>query len=268
METRHPAVSGVFYYSDKDNLKGHMDSLFSGAKTGNNIGVVSPHAGYEYSGRTAAHAINSLKRVGVFIILGPNHHVLGPEFSIMSEGSWKTPLGEVEIDTETAEKLRDCKILEESSIAHSQEHSIEVQLPFLQYRFKEFKFVPISIINTGFSSEFLKKCELLGSAIADLVKGKDIGIIASSDFSHYLPLDHAKKIDNEAIEKILKLDTKGFFDVLAKHDASICGYGPIAVLISVARILNLKTELIHESSSGDATKDFGSVVTYKAIGFG
>ncbi len=265
METRHPAVSGVFYHSDKDNLKEHLDSLFSGAKTGNNIGVVSPHAGYEYSGRTAAHAINSLKGVGVFIILGPNHHVLGPEFSIMSEGSWKTPLGEVKIDSETAEKLKDG--LAESSIAHSQEHSIEVQLPFLQYRFKEFKFVPISIINTGFSSEFLKKCELLGSAIAGLVKGKDIGIIASSDFSHYLPIDSAKKIDNEAIEKILKLDTKGIFDVLAKHDASICGYGPIAVLISVARTLNLKTELIHESSSGDATRDFGSVVTYKAIGF-
>jgi hypothetical protein len=267
-QTRQPVVAGMFYFLDSGNLNRQLSGFFSKAKTEIACNcVISPHAGYEYSGLTATYAISSLKLVNDFIILGPNHTGLGSEFSIMSDGVWETPLGKCRINKAIATELKKCKILEEDINAHLEEHSIEVQLPFLQYRFKEFSFVPICIMNIDYSHKFLEKCELLGRYIVDLIKKDNIGVIASTDFSHFLPLDIARDKDEKAIKKIEKLDLKGFFKTLEETSASICGYGPIAVLISVAKTLSLKPQIIHQSSSGDASGDFGSVVTYYAIGF-
>ncbi len=265
---RNPVVAGMFYYADSDILREHLDELFSSARTIDNcVGVISPHAGYEYSGRTAAKAISSLKQAETFVILGPNHTLMGPEFSIMGYGVWKTPLGECKINEDIAKLLKRNKILEEDTLAHEQEHSIEVQLPFLQYRFKNFKFVPISVANTTYSDTFLEHCESVGETIAEISKEHDISIIASSDFSHYIPFETAKKHDMEAIECIEKLDVKGFFRTLQKNNASVCGFGPIAILMSAMKKLGKKGKLIEYTSSGEATHDYNSVVAYAAIGF-
>jgi hypothetical protein len=266
----------MFYYHDPKNLKAQLKDLFSGAKARpGHIGVVSPHAGYQYSGRTAAWAVSSLKPAKTFVILGPNHQGFGAQFSVMCSGAWKTPLGEVSINQKAARRLMEsCKFLKDDGSAHSQEHSVEVQLPLLQHRFgsNAFDFVPVSIMNVDYSAEFLQKCERLGAAIAGLVKSgagaSGTGAIASSDFSHYLPRDVAEQRDGAALKKILALDTGGLFKALEGMDASVCGYGPIAVLMSAARKLGLRAELINKSDSGDATGDAGSVVAYYAIGFG
>lgn len=266
---RKPVVSGMFYPSDKGELKGMLDKLFSGTGRGENLGVVSPHAGYPYSGKGSAFAINSLKKAGSFIILGPNHTGMGKQFSVMLEGEWETPLGSVKIDSGLANTLNNgCDFLDEDSSAHMQEHSIEVQLPFLQHRFGKFSFVPVCIMNAGYSEEFMKECKRLGKVIAEAVKGKNAGIVASSDFSHYIPLEVAERIDGKAIGEILELDLKGFFRVLEREQASVCGFGPIAVLMAAAKSLGLKGRLLHSSNSGEGTGDFSSVVSYRAIGFG
>ncbi len=267
---REPAVAGMFYYFDKANLEKQLSKLFSNVQIKEEcFGVVSPHAGYIYSGKTAAFAIGSLKRINKFVILGPNHSLIGPELSIMGKGFWRTPLGECKIDSEIAKYLLEkCEFLKEDSSAHIEEHSIEVQLPFLQYKFKNFSFVPICIENVSYSEEFLKICEKLGKAIAQGFEKFNFNIIASSDFSHYMPFKTAEEKDKKVFKYIEKLDLKGFFKTLEDIGASVCGYGPIAVLMSAAKNLNCKeVKLIHYSSSGDQTGDYGSVVTYAAIGF-
>ena len=267
---RNPVVAGSFYYQDPEILGDQLREFYSKTKTkGNCLGVVSPHAGYMYSGQTSAFAIGSLKSAKTFVILGPNHTGLGCDFSIFPGGIWKTPLGECRIDFELAEDLKSAfPELKDDALAHAQEHSIEVQLPFLQFRFKDkFRFVPITLMGSGYEEGYMEKLESLGIEIAKFAKSRDIGIIASSDFSHYLPLREAEHKDSLALKKIMKLDTRGFFEVLKKTNASICGYAPILVLMAAAKRLNLKTMLIHKSNSGESTGDFDSVVTYKAIGF-
>ncbi len=265
---RKPIVAGMFYPFSRDSLAKMLSKLFESTKANDFICVVSPHAGYEYSGKTAAYAIQSLRPAKSFIILGPNHNMIGSEFSIMGSGEWETPMGGVEIDSELANEIKKCEVVREDYLSHTHEHSIEVQLPFLQHRFKDLRFVPISIANIDYSEEFLGKCETLGKHIAKTINGKNIDVIASSDFSHYLPKEVAKEKDEKAIERIHKLDTKGLFRTLEEIDASVCGYGPIAVLMYVAKSLNLKTaKVIQQTNSGDSTGDFSSVVSYYAIGF-
>ncbi len=267
-EIRYPTVAGAFYEEDKKKLSSIIDNLLKETKPGKNIGVISPHAGYIYSGSTAAAAINSLKGAKTFIMLGPNHTGIGAQFAVMTKGKWKTPLGEIKIDEDVAFHLEETGLVDNDEVAHLNEHSIEVQLPFLQKKFKDFRIVPISILNLDYSVDLLEKCINLGKEIASITKKKDINIVTSSDFSHYLSLGEAKEKDDKAIENILTFDIMNFFAVLETMDASICGYAPIAVLMSAAKEMGLKkVELIHESSSGDLLKNYKTVVTYKAIGF-
>jgi AmmeMemoRadiSam system protein B len=281
---RRPVVAGMFYDSDSDKLKKQLSGFFRKVKASSScIGVVSPHAGFVYSGQTAAWAVASLKAAKTFVVLGPNHNTLGEQFSCLSSGAWETPLGKVSVNKGVARRLMEqCPFLAEDAAAHAMEHSIEVQLPFLQHKFggqpgsgsgAGFDFVPISIMNMDYSDGFLQSCEKLGKAIGMLARSKpkgkaaSIGIVASSDFSHYLPKKVADKKDGKAVERILKLDTKGLFKTLDSVDASVCGYGPITVLMSAARALGLKARLLHKSTSGDFIGDNKSIVAYYAIGF-
>ncbi|MBU0898964.1 MAG: AmmeMemoRadiSam system protein B [Nanoarchaeota archaeon] len=266
-----PAIyAGNFYSLNSSELEHQLNDFFSqtkGIEKECRI-IVSPHAGYVYSGRTAAYAVSSLKPAKSYIILGPNHTGLGETFAIMpSGGVWDTPLGRVETNKKLAEKLlSSCGLLKEDHEAHMREHSIEVQLPFLQFLNKEFTFVPISIMSEC-TKEFAARCEELGKTIAKIMKEEDLSLIISSDFSHYLSEKEAEEKDNKAIERIEDLDLYGFFETLQETDASICGYGPIGVAIVVAKELGLHAEIIHRSNSGQVTKDFNKIVSYIAIGF-
>jgi len=270
MGARMPAVAGMFYPSEPSLLEKQVAKFMLSAKTKPScVGVVSPHAGYGYSGQTAAYAIGSLKPAKTFIILGPNHTGFGSEFSLMSGGSWKTPLGEVEIDKTIAAELFRRTDIADDAAAHMAEHSIEVQLPFLQKRFSSnsFSFVPICIMNISYSDEFMDACVGTGEIIADIVKSKSssdaIGVIASSDFSHYVAPDTIEKREKPIVKAILELDVPKFFDALSSTNASVCGYGPIAVLMAAAKKLKLRARDIHSSDSGG-----GKAVSYRAIGFG
>lgn len=270
MDLRRPVASGSFYPSDKAKLSSQISGFFSHANANEKYRlVVSPHAGYVYSGLGAASAIGSLIPAKTFIILGPNHTGMGQELSIMAEGAWTTPLGNIEIDSKIAGKIMKAGLAEEDDWAHASEHSIEVQLPFIQHRFPGSKIVPICVTNSDYSEGFLRKCEGLGNLIGMMMeKSQDIGLVASSDFSHYVHAMAARKVDMEFIEKIKALDIPGLFLSLKKNRASVCGYGPIAVAIAAAKSLGLSSgELISYTNSGDVTRDYSSVVAYAAIGF-
>ncbi|MEM5879033.1 MAG: MEMO1 family protein [Candidatus Aenigmatarchaeota archaeon] len=272
---RQPAAAGSFYSYDSETLKKQISESFShklgpkGFKKQDFIAAIVPHAGYIYSGPIAAWVYSRIEKAN-YIIFGPNHTGMGAQFALMKSGLWKTPLGEVAIQDEFAEKiLKECKVVEYDVIAHQHEHSIEVQLPFLQYRYGgDFKFVPITILNEFADEVLLENCRIIGKAVANLIK-KDGGkwiILASSDFSHYVPQKMAKKVDLSLIEEIKKLDEKRFFEKISEKNASICGFGGIASTIIAAKGLGAKKgELLKYATSGDITGELNSVVGYASV---
>ncbi len=274
---RPPAVAGSFYDLEPEKLKKQIKSSFHRDLGPGEINeeyfkaCIVPHAGYLYSGPIAAHVYTKIKKAN-YIIIGPNHRPGGNKYAIMTSGKWKTPLGEVKIDEEVAEKLmKKCPLLKNDPNSHRPEHSIEVQLPFIQYRFEDdFSFVPIVITNYSPTFDFLEECEVLGKVIADVVKKEknDWIVIASSDFSHYVPYEQAYDTDNYVIESIIKLDEEEFFDRVQERSASICGYGGIATTMIAAKELDSKKgKLLKYATSGDVTGNKVQVVGYGSIIF-
>jgi hypothetical protein len=275
MIIRSPAVAGMFYNLNQEMLKKQIKSCFENKlgpkkiKEENFIAAVVPHAGYSYSGHVAAWTYSKIPKCN-YIILGPNHSGFGSRFGVMREGVWKTPLGSANIEDKTAKKLiESCPLLEFDILSHESEHSIEVQLPFLQYRFGEdFKFIPICVMNEFPSFDFLEECKVVGKSLAKALKKekKKWVIVASSDFSHYVPDANAHLIDEYVIDAILKLDEKDFFARIQEKNASVCGFGPIAITIIAAKELGAKKgELLKYATSGDVTQDRSSVVGYGSI---
>lgn len=272
---RPPVVAGSFYNLDAEMLKKQIGSCYKHKlgpemmKKQKFIAAIVPHAGYEYSGPVAAWVYSRIEQAN-YIIIGPNHSGMGSNFAVMKRGLWKTPLGSIAIDEAAAQKLLDeCKLLEYDVIAHQHEHSVEVQLPFLQHRFgNDFKLIPIAILNEFADDTLLDACNLVGKAISNMVKnmeGRWI-LLAASDFSHFIPHQKAKKIDNDIIKSILKLNNKEMFAKIADKNATICGYGAIAAVVAAAKKLGAKkAELLKYATSGDTTKDLTSVVGYASI---
>ena len=264
---RVPAVAGYFYPSGKKELERMLASFFDEAKKEvkereNIIGIVVPHAGYIYSGLTAAYAYASLSKNlrKTFVIIGPNHTGYGSEVSVYPSGKWKTPLGEVEVDSEfVKEILKNCKFAEEDEAAHIYEHSIEVQLPFLQFLYgNEFKIVTICLMNQS-----LEVAECLANALIKI--GKDFLIVVSSDLNHYESYEVTQRKDMELINAIISLDLKNFYKTLKNSNISACGYGAIATLMSLTKKLNGKIELLRYSTSAEVSKDYSAVVGYSAL---
>jgi len=262
---REPVVAGSFYPGKPSSLEAEIKG-FTDEKAPKKdvIGLVSPHAGYMYSGAVAGATISRIKFKGTFIILGPSHTGRGKPFSIMTEGSWRTPFGEVEIDSTLGKAiLARSRHLEEDAVAHLYEHSIEVQLPFLQYFKRDIKIVPIVL---SLAPPFLYT--EIGEEIADVImksRTKPV-IIASSDMTHYEPQESAKKKDTEAINAILNLDEDELMRLVIERNLTMCGYAPTAVLIAAAKKLGTKgAELVDYKTSGDVTKDYSSVVGYAGI---
>jgi AmmeMemoRadiSam system protein B len=265
MMIRNAVVAGQFYPASASELKAMIETIVDEkAEKEEVIGLISPHAGYIYSGPVAGAVISKIKLKDTFIIMGPNHTGSGKPLSIMTEGKWKTPLGEVEIDSELGKKLLSSSdYLEEDKIAHLYEHSIEVQLPFLQYFKSDFKLVPIVL---SFASGAIY--EEIGREIAKAVKelGKKVVIIASSDMTHYEPEESAQEKDNQAIEAILDLNEDELLRRVEELNISMCGYAPAVSLIVAAKELGAtEAKLVKYQTSGDVTGDYSSVVGYAGI---
>jgi AmmeMemoRadiSam system protein B len=280
LKVRRPCQAGAFYAGTAESLKTQIEECFTHklgpgkipkvAEKGlrNLLGFVSPHAGYMYSGPVAAHGYHALALDGkpdVIVILGPNHTGQGSGISIMNKGVWRTPLGDVQVDTETADKIiHESSLVDLDDSAHMFEHSIEVQLPFLQYLHGDaFKFVPIC-----FLMQDLESSREVGQVTANALNGKNAVIIASSDMTHYEPQKNAEKKDRLALEAAEKMDETQFYSTVESHGITACGYGPIIALITAAKALGAKNaKLLKYATSGDVTGDFSTVVGYASVAF-
>jgi len=280
MKVRRPSQAGAFYEGSAESLKDQVENCFlhelgpgkipEVVKGGPRhvVGLVCPHAGYMFSGPVAAHSYYRLALDGkphVVVLFSPNHTGYGSALAVMNEGIWRTPLGDVEVDCETANQIvHESRIIDVNEIAHRFEHSIEVQLPFLQYLYgSDFKIVPICFLMQDLSS-----AREVGQAVAKVLAGKNSVIIASSDMTHYEPQEVAAKKDKMALEAVEALDEAKFYSIVETHRVSACGYGPIAALITAAKILGTKeAKVLSYKTSGDVTGDRSSVVGYAAVCF-
>jgi MEMO1 family protein len=279
---RRPAVAGQFYEGDAEALKSQIKSCFLSplgpaklpkvnlhSSPRKIVGLVCPHAGYMYSGPVAASAYFELAQDGLpctVVILGPKHTDLGSALSLMREGVWRTPLGEVSVDSTVADDiLHETSLIDVDELAHQYEHSIEVQLPFLQYLYgKAFNFVPICLqMNLDYDS-----CVEVGRALVEALDAKNAVVIASSDMTHYEPAKVASAKDQTALKFVVEKDAKGFYQTVEKQNITACGYAPITALITYANGINSKeAKLLGYHNSGDVSGDYGSVVGYAAVSF-
>jgi AmmeMemoRadiSam system protein B len=264
---RLPAVAGRFYPSDPAQLKLGLDSFLTAEIQKSKIraqACMVPHAGYKYSGHVAGAVYSHMEIPGRVILVGPRHFPHGASFAILSDGGWKTPLGLVPIDHALAKKLmRACPLLREDSIAHESEHSLEVQLPFLQRLAASFTFVPIVIGSSQYAD-----LEALGIALAEVIRSEPepVLLIASSDMNHYESEDVTRVKDHKAIDRVLALDPRGLFDTVRNEEISMCGYGAaVAMLTAVRRMGAAHAELVRYATSGEITGDFQEVVGYAGM---
>jgi len=261
---RFPAVAGQFYPHDAAELEAFvrkvMEQAFVEARE-RPVALISPHAGYIYSGQTAAY---SYKLLSAFdfknaIIISPNHTGLGVPVSIFPEGEWITPLGSLKVNEEIAKKI--ASSFKADVEAHLMEHAIEVQLPFLQVIRKDVKIVPITVMDQ--SLDTMKK---LGKVLASCLNPKTDIVIASTDFSHYIPDDEARERDSKAISAIERLDEDLLYEYLKKYDISMCGYGGVAAAMLYAKEKNAKkAKLLYYDTSATASGDKSAVVGYAAM---
>jgi len=277
---RRPNVASQFYEGNAEALRAQIKGCFlhkigpqklpqinSHTHTRNIVGLISPHAGYIYSGPVAASAYFELAQDGkpdTVVLLGPNHTGYGSALSIMIEGTWQTPLGNLEIDSNIAKAImRETKILDIDEMAHRYEHSIEVQLPFLQFLFgNDFKIVPICFLMQDFDSAIE-----IGRALEEALDATNTVVIASSDMTHYEPAKAASIKDHAALKAITDMDAKRFYETVENQNITACGYAPITALITYANGVCAKAQLLNYHSSGDITGDHTSVVGYAAVSF-
>lgn len=266
---RKSAACGRFYSANEIALRKEMEEYVPVKGGKRAIAVVAPHAGYDFSGRTAGAVFSEVMVPDTAIILGPNHWGSGSDFAVMSEGSWEMPFGEAKIDSEVATSLKNvCPLLEEDAAAHQNEHSLEVEVPFLQYVNPNVQIVPIAI-----ASMDEMKLETLGKGIAETIKnlGKEILIVASTDMSHTERSNPARQAevrerDIMAITAILELDPKKLLRVVREERITMCGPAPVATAITAANLLGAeKARLISYTTSYDVTGDYSYVVGYAGL---
>jgi len=273
MKVRRPAVSGTFYAGTARDLKEQIEWCYKHELGPGTIprvnsegrreiaAIVVPHAGYYYSGPVAAHAYKELADDGIFdtaVILGPNHTGYGHPVSLWAGDGWSTPLGDVEIDKTFAQRLLG-GVIEADETAHIHEHSIEVQLPWLQHIYKQVRIVPITMM-----AQDLETARAVGEAISRA--GDNSIIIASSDFTHYEPHSVAMEKDSSVIEAIVALDEEELYEQCERLNCTMCGYGPVAAAIVAAKGMKArKASLLKYATSGDTSGDFSRVVGYCSI---
>jgi len=262
-KVRNPMVSGTFYPSNPEKLKNLLKSFFGDNFKVNSeklippMGVIVPHAGYIYSGETAAKAYKKVFKKGIakrVFLLGPNHTGIGSKISIFTSGSWETPLGGIKVDEKTAGKiLKDLDTHNDES-AHLREHSLEVQLPFLQYAMgNDFEIIPICMMDQS-----LETSKNLGKILANIIEEGDL-VIASSDMNHYESHEKTLLKDEKVIETLKNMNLQEMYDTIRRYNISMCGYGPVAVLLSIGFS---DIEIIDHTTSGQISGDYEAVVGY------
>lgn len=262
---RNPAVAGQFYPGTKAGLQREIEKYITkGAEKIKAIGVVSPHAGYVYSGGVAGATLSSVELTETCVVMGPNHTGKGKPFSIMTEGIWKLPSGDCKIDEKLAKDiLSNSGYLEEDEDAQMYEHSVEVQVPFLQALKENVKIVPLVLADAE-----LEVYRKIGKGIAEAIKekGQPATIIASSDLTHYEPHEVAKQKDKKAIDAIVSLDEEALIRAIRRYGISMCGYAPVCVMLAASKELGAKNaKLIKYQTSGDVSGDYSAVVGYGGV---
>jgi hypothetical protein len=262
---RHPAVAGQFYPRNATSLVAEIGSYLTPAvEPVAALGCVVPHAGYMYSGHVAGAVYARLQIPARCILLCPNHTGMGQPLSLMSHGAWETPLGRIAIDSELAAALlAQFPLLTDDADAHRAEHAIEVQLPFLQAKRPEFRFVPIALGTRQYEA-----LAGLGHSIGEVLAALDepVLVLASSDMNHYESDQVTRVKDHKAIDRILALDPRGLYDVVTNEDISMCGFGPTVAMLTATQALGAtKAELVKYATSGDVSGDRNMVVGYAGV---
>ncbi len=260
-------MAGRFYPGDPARLGDDVARLLGDKPAERDAyALMAPHAGYVYSGGVAGATYARVRVPSRAVVLCPNHTGLGVRRSLWGSGQWQMPGGAVPIAGDLASAIRDAADLGDDHLAHLREHAIEVQLPFLQARRPDISIVPICL--AGLS---LRECHEVGEGLARAIAAAPGGaretlIVASSDMSHYVPAEVAERLDSMALERVRALDPDGLYNVVTRHDISMCGFIPTTVaLIAALRLGATGAELVRYANSGDASGDYGSVVGYAGV---
>lgn len=262
---RAPAVAGQFYPGNRDDLENKLHRFCQSDQQPLPVrGVISPHAGYMYSGAIAGRLFSKIVVPDRVVLLGPNHHGIGDDGALYNMGDWETPLGEIIVDRELSDEiLASCRYFSADATAHRHEHSLEVQVPFIQYCNPAAKLVPICIGHMP-----LEALLESGEALADVISTHDepILLIASSDMTHFESAESARMKDNMALAHVEKLDPEGLYRTVREHRISMCGVLPSVVMLAAARKLGArKGEIVAYGTSGDVTGDNRDVVGYASV---
>jgi len=265
---RQPAVAGRFYPSNPAELSKLVREYTSvpGAVAKRLKACLVPHAGYVYSGPVAGAVFANVQIPTRVVVLGVRHQPPGAPLAILSEGTWRTPLGDARIDEKLAERLKAaCPLLLEDDVAHSQEHSLEVQIPFLQTLEPGFSFVPIALGSGNFEI-LVKVGQGIGQVLA--AEKQEVLLLTTSDLNHYEDDATTRVKDGKAIERLLKMDAHGLYDTCRNEEISMCGLGPAVAMITALHVMGAKkAELIQYATSGERSGDFDAVVGYAGMIF-
>lgn len=262
---RQPAVAGQFYTDEPKRLRRDLQRMVPADAPKKRVkGIVAPHAGYVYSGHVAGAIYGTIEIPRTVVILGPNHHGFGAAAALSPDGEWLTPLGSVPTDERLSLLVRKhVPFVEADSSAHRFEHSLEVQVPFLQHCRSDVRIVPICL---GFAD--YEQCRLLGEGLARAIGefGEDVLMVASSDMTHYESADAARAKDDQAIAEVLALNPEGLVRVCRQKSITMCGVIPATVMLVAAKALGATgAELVRYATSGDVTGDYRQVVAYAAV---
>ncbi len=264
---RSPAVAGQFYPGSKVSLVKTLNDLIPDIQPEEKkeaLAVISPHAGYIYSGGVAGETISRVKVPENVIILGPNHTGQGVPVALMDQGGWDMPMGEVPINQELAAEIaKNSPTIQVDEVAHRFEHSLEVQVPFLQYMQKKLSIAPLVVSHVSYET-----CVLVGNGLAESIKnyGKPVLIVASTDMTHYESRESASSKDSMALERIEVLDPEGLYNTVVGNRISMCGIMPTTIALVASLSLGAKkAELIRYTDSGETSGDTDKVVGYAGL---
>jgi len=269
-DIRKSAIAGSWYPGNPGTLRADIDEFFQHVPEskidGQIVGLIAPHAGYAYSGRIAAYSYSTIRgdNFDAVIVIGPSHRAYFHGVSVYGKGGYETPLGVVPVDVSLANRIMATHdLISHIPAAHLQEHSVEIQLPFLQVALGDFNFIPLVM---GDQSQHT--CEVLADSICAAVEGRKVLVVGSSDLSHFHSCDTAAKLDHVAISRIKNMDGHGLLADLGNDDCEACGGGPMVVTMMVSKKLGANgAELLKYANSGDVTGDKKSVVGYVSAVF-